>query len=117
MKTALYFILAIALIAVVAFFYLESKRVISQHASPDGKFLVKVKKVRSGMLHGVIGDNDPFVEVILEDEKGEVIGRSSSNPDCLVMASSISISWQTERNLVLYAKSKSIDLESGKVDC
>lgn len=115
----MYILLAIIPIGVGIYFYFAQQN-ITKYNSPDGNYILIVKKDKSFFKNTMPGDggigNIPVI-VILKDSHGKIVGKSSSNPDCSIFDSSIEIEWDLVNNQVWYGRGKTINLKTGKVEC
>ncbi|WP_378174079.1 hypothetical protein [Aquimarina sp. SS2-1] len=119
MKKAIYIILAIILPAGIGIYFYDASKVLETHKSPDGDYVIIVKRENSFFTTTMPGDggtNIP-VEVILKNTNGKVIGTSSSNKNCGVLWFSIEINWDLENHEVWYGRGKTINLKTGEVSC
>jgi len=119
MKKSIYIILAVILLTGLGFYFYDIQQVLENHSSPDGNYVLVIKRENSIFSTTSIGDGGKStpVEVILKNKYGKVIGTSSSNKNCGVLWFSIKIDWDLENDEVWYGKSKTIHLKTGKVTC
>ena len=61
------------------------------------------------------GKSRPVV-AILKNANGKTIGKSSDNPDCGILWFSVFVEWDMENNQVWFARAKTINLKTGKVE-
>ncbi len=109
----------IILVAVLAGLYAYDKsRVLETHQSPDGNYVLIVKRSGSLFSFTMPGDGGKSmpVDVVLKDAEGNIVG-NSSDTDCGTLWFSIDIFWDVENNEVWYAKAKTINVKTGKVSC
>jgi hypothetical protein len=119
MKKIVFILLTLLLAAGVAIHYFNKLHVLETHKSPDGKYEVVIKSNRNFFESTMPGDGGKSipVEIILKDVNGKIIGRSNDNSDCNTLWFSIYIEWDVKNNKVWYAKSKTINLITGKIKC
>ncbi len=119
MKKTVSIVLALILVIGIAIHIFDQQCVLETHKSPDGKYEIVIKSNRSFFESTMPGDGGKStpVNVILKDVNGKIIGESSHNSNCNTLWFSIYIEWDLKNNQVWYAKSKTINLITGKVEC
>jgi hypothetical protein len=119
MRKAIFIVLTLILIIGITIHFFNQQNVLETHKSPDGKYEVIIKSNRSFFESTMPGDRgkSTSVDVILKDVNGKIIGKSSNNSNCDTLWFSIYIEWDVKNNQVWYAKSKTINLITGKVEC
>lgn len=110
----------ITIITTIGVYLYNTHMHIETYCSPNGKYELLIKREQYFFTHTIPGDGGSgsiSVEVILKDSDGNVIGTSSSNPDCAIFKDSIEVRWEIEDNEVWYGRGKTIDLNTGEVGC
>ena len=119
MRKTVFIVLALILIIGIPMCVFDQQHVLETHKSPDGKYEIVIKSNRSFFESTMPGDGGKStpVNVILKDVNGKIIGESSNNSNCNTLWFSIYIEWDVKNNQVWYAKSKTINLITVKVEC
>ncbi len=110
----------VILLCIIGFYFLFIKQTGIQYHSPQGQFVIIIKKKQnlfSIVMPGTGGKGSTPVTVILKDKSGKTIGKSSDNPECSIFDGSIEIEWDMKNNKVWYGRGKMIDLKTGRVGC
>lgn len=113
--------IVIILIGVLVFEYMNNTNsTLATYQSPDGNYQLIVIMDRNNFtvtMPGNGGVGSLPVKVVLKDAKGKIIGSSNTNTNCGAFKGSIEIDWDLKNNEVWYARGKSINLKTGKVEC
>ena len=122
MKKIIYRVLLVLLFVavVVGVKFYNAIMIMETYKSPDGQYELVIKREHFIPLTTMPGDggyDSASVEVILKNANGDIIGKSSTNSDCGVFKFSIYVDWDIENNQVWYARAKTINLTTGKVEC
>ena len=120
MIKAVYIILTILLVLVlIGRFFYNKAMILETHKSPDGNYELVIKSNRipfSSTMPGDGGLGSTPIEVVLKDKNGKIIGTSNSIRQGEVFYDSLNIEWDFENNEVWYAKARTINLTTGKVE-
>ncbi len=111
------FIVTLSTVVLGICFY-NSMTFLKSYKSPDGKFELIIKRNDLHFFTSTMpGDGSSYyVEIVLKDAQGRVIG-STSNNNCAIFKDSIDVHWDMKNNEVRYGRGKTINLKTGKVLC
>jgi hypothetical protein len=121
MKKAMYTILiAIVVFVGIGYYVFQNAMILATYTSPNGNYKAIIKRDTgffSSTMPGDGGSDSLPVIVILKDKSGKTIGSSNDNPRCSIFYGSIEIKWDLENGWLWYGKARTIDINTGKVEC
>lgn len=112
------FIVALSAVVLGIRFY-NSMTFLKSYKSPGGKFELIIKRNDFRFFTLTMpGDGSSFyIEIVLKDAEGRVIGSTSNHNNCAIFKDSIEVYWDMKNNEVWYGRGKTINLKTGKVSC